>query len=440
MANFYVYSGAGGGATGADWANAFLTISAAGAACSAGDSIWVASDHAESTAAAITPTFAGTLAAPCRIISVNRAGSVPPVAADILAGAAVTTTGNSAITVAGNFYMYGVTFNCADGANSAALSLGGTLARSVYERCRFFLIETGASGRVNLATQTSTNNSYKDCTVGFGAAGQGLASVGYYRWENGLGIAAIDNTKTIPTTLQLTATNLGINELIGLDLSDLNAGKTINSAAALALMRLTGCKLNASVTVAGTPTTSYGRGAELIGCSSTTAPYRNEKYTARGTLTTETTIVRTGGALGPDSTPVSWKIVTTADAKREVPFRTFEIDIPNTDTGSAKTVTFHTVTDGVTLTDAEAWLEVSYPGSATTPLLYSATDGAATILTAGTGQTASTETWTTTGLGSPVKQQLAVTFTPEMKGLIRCTLVVAKASTTVYVCPLAAVS
>ena len=94
----------------------------------------------------------------------------------------------------------------------------------------------------------------------------------------------------------------------------------------------------------------------------------------------------------------------------------------------------------MTLTDAEAWLEVSYPGSATTPLLYSATDGPATILTTGTNQTASTETWTTTGLGSPVKQQLAVTFTPEMKGLIRCTLVVAKASATVYICPLVAVS
>ena len=55
-------------------------------------------------------------------------------------------------------------------------------------------------------------------------------------------------------------------------------------------------------------------------------------------------------------------------------------------------------------------------------------------------QTTSTETWTTTGLTTPVKQQLSVTIIPAEKGPIYCKVHLAKASTTVYVCPKVVIS
>jgi hypothetical protein len=60
MANVYVYSGAAGAGTGADWTNAYTTLTAALAAKAAGDDFWVAHDHAETQASALTLTSPGT--------------------------------------------------------------------------------------------------------------------------------------------------------------------------------------------------------------------------------------------------------------------------------------------------------------------------------------------------------------------------------------------
>ena len=50
MAIYYVWSGAGGSANGSSWANAFTTLTMAFATEVAGDTLYVAHDHAESTA------------------------------------------------------------------------------------------------------------------------------------------------------------------------------------------------------------------------------------------------------------------------------------------------------------------------------------------------------------------------------------------------------
>jgi hypothetical protein len=92
------------------------------------------------------------------------------------------------------------------------------------------------------------------------------------------------------------------------------------------------------------------------------------------------------------------------------------------------------VTDGVTLTDKEAWLEVEYPGTSGFPVSSFASDKAG-ILASAANQTSSSVTWTTTGLSGPVKQKLAVTLTPQEKGVIRARVMLAKASTTLWYCP-----
>ena len=98
MANRYVWSGATGTATGASWANAHTTIQSAIAAGAAGDTYFVAHDHAQTAASSISISPNGSQGSPDRFICVNRAGSVPPVAADLRDTASVTTTGAANIT------------------------------------------------------------------------------------------------------------------------------------------------------------------------------------------------------------------------------------------------------------------------------------------------------------------------------------------------------
>jgi len=82
MASYYIWSGATGSANGTSWANAYTTLTTAFSGKVAGDVFYVAQDHLEATAAAVTLTTAGTSANPSKVICVDRAGSVPPVSAD----------------------------------------------------------------------------------------------------------------------------------------------------------------------------------------------------------------------------------------------------------------------------------------------------------------------------------------------------------------------
>jgi hypothetical protein len=91
MAVYYVYSGAAGSNNGSSWVNAFTTLTTAFATEVAGDTLYVAHDHAESTAGSITLTSSGTSSNPTKVVCVNRSGSVPPVSADRMATAQATT-------------------------------------------------------------------------------------------------------------------------------------------------------------------------------------------------------------------------------------------------------------------------------------------------------------------------------------------------------------
>lgn len=438
MADRYVYHGGSNTSPYDTWAKAATTLATAVAAGAAGDDYWVASDHSESTASALTLSITSSSASPCRIISVSRAGSTPPVAADILAGGAVATTGASSITIGGFFYCYGLTFSAGSSTNTASLNLNNTnFGHSIFDTCSLILGNSSASSVIQ-NTAGGCRTDLTNSTMTFGATGQGVTLGGALYWTNKPGSAAV--LGTIPTALIKAASGGPFPvRFSGLDLSAAGSGKTLVDVGRYAT-QLINCKLGASVTVAATPTTHSAPPVDLIGCSSSSNVRRDERYRYQGTLTTETTIKRTAGA-SDGTTPFSHKIVTTANAKRIFPFESFEGAIWNDTTGSSKTLTVHTVTDNVTLTDAEIWLEVEYLGDASYPVTSLVTDANATILTTAANQASdSSEAWTTTGLTTPVKQKLEVTFTPQMKGLIRFRVKVAKASTTVYICPQADLS
>lgn len=436
MANVYVRSGAGGAGSGADWANAYTTLAAACAAKAAGDTFYVSEDHAESQASAMTIACPGTAALPCRILCVDHAGSVPPVSADLRTTATITTTGGNSLSLTGRFYCEGITFNCGTGGSAASLNTAN--AETYYKNCKLKLLNTAASSLINLAPNGNSKGVFDNCEMLTSAAGQKVALQGTRCVVKG-------GSRTYLTTSPTDAYTSNSRGCVvdGVDLSSLNAAvNLIASGTSANNTVIRNCKLPASWSGSVCGSTNEAIEATMYNCDSGDTNYRLQSNKHAGAIFTETTLVKTGGASDGD-TPLSWKMETNATA--EYPLMVLlspEIFSERiTSVGSAKTITVDILHDSATaLKDDEIWLEVQYLGTSGFPLGAFANDSKADVLAAAADQTASSATWTTTGMANPNKQKLAVTFTPQEKGVAIVTVCMAKASYTAYVDPVAQVS
>jgi hypothetical protein len=428
VANVYVRSGAAGAGTGADWANAYTTLAAAFTAKSAGDVFYVSEDHAETQASAMTCTSPGTNASPCFVYCVNHSGSVPPVSADLRATATVTTTGANALSLMGSVYFYGIIFSAASGAVSSNFSIAGAGAWQKYENCALRI--GGTSGGNFLVGTASSEIEWLNTTVQVGAVGSTIFIRGSrFEWK---GPSSSVTGATIPTTL-ITPSSAGYIFIEGVDLSAVGSGKTLFGASSnISDVRiLKDCRINASVTVAATPTGVPGARLDLIRCDSGAVNYRSERSDYLGAETTETTIVLTGGA-SDGTTTIARKIVTTANAKPGLPFKAMPLVIWNDTAGSSVTVTVQGIWGGGAVpNNDDIWMDAEYLGNASYPLGSLATCGKADLLAAGSGLASGTGTWG----GSTTKFSLAVTITPQMKGPITCYIRAGKASSTFYIDP-----
>lgn len=439
MAHVYVDSAAAGAGTGADWANAYTTITAAVAgAAVAGNTFWIAHTHAESTAGAVSIAAPGTQASPCTFICVNKAGSVPPVSADFATTATITTTGNSAISIAPvtdcSNYWRGVTFNCGSGAVNAAINIHSGAAAdgySEFELCNFNKAGTTA---VAGAVQTATNNTgvsnrvlLRNCKMQVGSTGDVINIRGHFTWIN---TPSAISGATLPTGL-FTIAN-GCNAVLrGIDLSAI-AGTLVNTTSDGQGMnlRLENCKLHASLTIPN-PLGPGDHRITLFNSDGADTNYRNSLYAYEGTQSVETTIVRTGGATD-GTTPIAWKIVTTANSEFFMPFESMPISIWNETSGSAITVTVQGIWDGGAVPDnGDIWMEVSYIGDASFPLGSDASSRKADLLATAAGYAAGDGTWG----GSTTKFKMAATFTPQAKGPITIRIFAALVSSTFYIDP-----
>jgi hypothetical protein len=428
VASYYVYSGAGGAGTGADWANAFTTLDGAFSGKAAGDIFYVAHDHAQTQASALTLTSPGTDASPCFIYCVNRAGSVPPVSADLRATATVTTTGANILAFGTQTaYYYGIIFSSGSGATNTALN------QNAGRRVRFDACSLRAPGTTSSTAKINFGSTTGSCelvntTLHFGAAADGVGINTPLIWRNTA--SALGGTTL---TTGLFATGDAQIFLEGVDLSGLGAGASINRALSSRIrsMTLKHCKIGAGA-VADQPSTAsvlpYGS-VNLIRCDSGDTNYRTERHCYMGSLTTETTIVRTGGA-SDGTTPISWKVVTTANSERIYPFEAFPISIWNETTGSAVTVTVECRGASVPNLD-EMWMDCEYLGTSGFPQGNFSTTGHADLLATGTANTSSSESWG----GSTSSFKLVATITPQEKGPITVYVKIAKVSSTFYIDP-----
>lgn len=410
------------------------TLAAALTAAGAGGRVFAKNDSAESTAGSITLQSPGTAASPTQLLSCDWTSDTPDSNA-LQAGASVTVTGNVTLSMNGHAYAYGMTFQ--KGATSAGTfqfcgdntSLGWTLEECVLKTASGLAttINFGAGLAVNIDDQILTliNTDFE------------LNSTGTINvrcrvvWRGG----AITGTTTPTTLFTLTSPPCELF-LSGVDLSSYGSGENLISVASAQTTRwhLENCKLGSSVSVTtGSVAGPGGATGQLVNCDSADTNYRYHKQDYCGTITQETTIVRTGGA-SDGTTPISRKMVSTANSKFYSPLISDPVIVWN-DTPGSYTATIEVVTDNVTLTDAEAWAEVEYLGTSGFPLSLFASDRATNILSTPANQTTSSETWTTTGLATPVKQKLAVAFTTAEKGPVAVRVHLAKASTTMYFCP-----
>ncbi len=451
MANFYVRSTDGNTDNGSTWALAKATLAGAFAACAAGDTVFVSKSHSEATGAMLTLASPGTLAAPVYVIGVDDTGNPqPPTVAQ--SGAVISSTSGWGLDLQGVAYCSNIEIVCdisganyeaflGVGANSSAAGNNYWLVEngSVYQKSAHVgsFIKVGQAGTTTARKRSALR--LKNTPVRFANASQKFELQGDFDWEGG----ALNTTTVAPTALvafgSVDNAAVGIARITGVDLSGMASGESLvylggNPGGRVVFVN---CKLGSGVSItSGAYTSLIGPLVSVENCDSADTNYRAGWYSPAGSVTTETTLVRSGGA-SDGTTSIAWKMASNADA--DYPILSVEspyISIWNDTAGSSKTVTVEILHDSTTnLTDGEIWLEVQYLGTSGFPLSSFISDAKASFLAAAADQTTSSETWTTTGMTNPNKQKLSVTFTPQEKGYIQAKVYLAKASKTVYVDP-----
>lgn len=440
MADIYVRRTDGNNAdNGSTWALAKLDLAGAAAIDAAGDNIYLSQVHSETTGSVVTLSFAGTASNPVKVICVNDSAE-PPTA--VAATALMATTGASQITINGCVYAYGIEFRGGSSGNGS-INLGGPApSKQKFENCIFNSFGNNSSQRVLIGTGGATNPcdvTWENCYVKFSNAGNGVqGGFGKLVWRGGGMLSGGTN----PTIMFYNGNNTNriafTWEINSIDLSAASSSLNLFQASSNGTQGyIVNSKLPASWTgslFTGTRL-PYDRIA-MYNCDSTDTNYRLWIEDYSGSIVSETTIIRTDGATD-GTTPISWKMTTSANANEYVaPLISDPISVWNDTTGSAKTITVEIIHDSVTaLNDDEVWLEVTYLGTSGYPLGSVITDHRADILATPAAQTSSSETWTTTGLTNPNKQKLSVSITPQEKGLITARVFLGKPSYTIYVDP-----
>jgi hypothetical protein len=408
----------------------------------AGDRLFVSSDHSETQTAA---TLYGTGAATAgwnsgQMLSVNRAGSVPPVTADLAAGATViVTTGALTLEAAFPVYYFGLTISNT-GTGSIVFN-NATSKTHLLDSCQLYLNSTNAAQRItcNTANGVVLYNS----TMRFGSASQQVTAANiagailHLTW---LATASAIAGATIPTTLfNPSAGGVILLTARGVDLSAI-AGTLVNVGATGCKYLFDSCRIASGVVRYNPAVITTGNTVdlvELVNCYDG-ANILNEKYSPAGTVTTERTITLASGATDDVGT-FSHKMVSGTNVDKVVqPLDGFWLDVEYQTTGSSKTATVEIISSA-SLNNDEISLWLQYQGTAGSPVASVGSTGPGSVLGTPSALATSTATWNSSP-ATPVKQQLSVTFVPQLAGRVRGQVRLGKPSSTVYINPVITIS
>jgi hypothetical protein len=399
--------------------------------------IYVASNHNYTVAAGFVDWSGAslTLGAMRYFLSVNPAGSVPPVAADLQAGAKETLTGSSGFQVRRNSYIDGLSVKAGSGAVNTNINVFDN-SQSTFGTWRNGTLELGgtAAGNAIVIGHNTTNSAetyrFENMTFRFAATDQTISVQG--------GTFSFDNCTTagsVPAVLIQPTFGPMTIFMRGCDWSAIT-GSLMSLFNQTSNYQIMDCRLNAAVTVATYNNTTNGVAVvDVINSNSGAVNYDRQRWMIQGKQTVELVNVRSGGASN-GATAFSWKVAVnnTPDlyAPFANPFLAPPIEIWNTSL-TPITVTLN-ILSSTTLKDNEAGFDLYYPGSAATPLATIAST-IPNALAPGANLTSGSFGWNTSGVGTPVQQQCSVTVTPAMAGMLRLQPKVLKASQTVWIDP-----
>lgn len=394
-----------------------------------GDRVFVSSDHSETQTASMT--YGANVSSAYGLVQylcVNRAGSTPPVAADLTTGAQVICSNQILFEATCNHYHYGITYSITAASSFIFCSSGTKTA--YFKNCQLYLNTSNASSQ--LRTGDPANLVLDNSTLRFGNAGQSVTSSTYpfnIRWLNTSSALA---GATFPTALFQGSSTGGLLVVArGVDLSALTG--TLVQGNYNGAYLFDSCKIASAVTRYGTSgIANTAEQVDLVNCFDSTN-ILSEAYSPFGAVTTEFTITLSGGA-ADDVSIYSHKMVSNANVDKFVnQLNGFWMDVENTVTGSSKTATVEIISSA-SLNNDEIALYLQYEGTSSSSVASFGDSFIATALTTATAVTTSTATWNSSP-ATPVKQKLQVVFTPQHAGRIRGQVRLGKASTTCYVDP-----
>jgi hypothetical protein len=405
----------------------------------AGDRVFCSSDH-DDTTSLLNTTFQflqdGSFASPQSAYSVDRTtGNIPPLGTDIIQGCTFEPASGVTVTINGGI-IDGINFKLL-GASSGQFGGGSTMGMTMMNGTITLQGTSGLSTATPIKVTLANVNIVANGTSA--SVFQNTTAAGLLVWKDTA--SAISGSGTASLTSLLAFNNAVYRDVLidGVDLSGLPSGLVISGVTNPGgTIRVYNSKLWTSYALGGITEAAFGNAViEAVNVGTGATNYISERHSTFGDLTTETTITRSSGA-SDGTTAFSHKIVTTARAVNlNKVFEAFPISIWNSTTG-LRTATIELISSAP-LNNNDVWADCQYLGSSSAPNGSLATSYPATPLTTGSAIISSLATWNSSP-STPQKQKMAVTFTANQVGLVRCTVYVGKASTTVYIDPLITLS
>lgn len=306
----------------------------------AGDRVFIASDHSETwSSTSLIMYFNKGINAYglVQIISVNRAGSVPPVSTDVQSGASLTNNGSLVLDAYCGMFWQGLTINSAGG-NGFSFGVSGDKGH-YFKNCA---LQLTASGGWFAAGGCGSRVVFDNTTLLFAAGAQYIGSNTPVEWiwintPNAIQGAA-------PTILFKTNTGATQNSITcrGVDLSAIT-GTLVGLPFFTNVMKalFESCKIAPGVTRMQPVTDgrmNSGHEVELVNCWDGSSVI-NERHITIGDVVTDRSTYMTTGAQD-DTGHFALKLTTNVGPdKVTLPLPTFAFDVENTVIGASKTAT-----------------------------------------------------------------------------------------------------
>ncbi len=400
---------------------------------SAGDRLVVGHDHTEDPAGNVTYNFPGIKTNPNTVISATSTAGGSTVTYNKADNVQIDNSSSPAdIFFTGAANIYGLSMQMDDGGISQAVN-----TYLFFDDCEIEVV-SASGGFFFGAEGGQVSIKCKNTNFNWSAGGAGarlrISEGALFEWRGGL----ISWTGTQPTALFDVQDAQGEFYISGVDLSAITSALFDVSSAAQMRAEMHHCLLNSGVALTTGVIADPNTAILMSGCDDTTGNDINRlEYVDfyGSTVSDDATFVDDIDKRSSDgATPISWKMVSTANATE---FTEPTISPPIyawVDSTGSKTFKLHGIWDSATdIQDDEIRIMVEFlEASADTDSAFS-DDGPADITATPADQTTNSEGWTVSpSMTNENTFEISVTETVNRVGPVICWIELMKPSTTVF--------